>query len=108
MEDKDNTGYYQKIIKAREILGTPEKASMKDIKTSFRKHIMKWHPDKAGEGDEDMYREKSQEIIWAYNVLMDYCREYLISFSKESIKRYMPEEEFWKERFGSDHVWGPG
>jgi DnaJ family protein A protein 2 len=57
-KEVDNTKYY-------ELLGVDKKASMDDIKKSFRKLALKNHPDRGGD------KEKFQELQNAYEVLSD-------------------------------------
>ncbi|MDD3445305.1 MAG: DnaJ domain-containing protein, partial [Zavarzinia sp.] len=52
-----------------ELLGVARGASADDIKKSFRKLAMKWHPDK-NPGDADA-EQKFKEINEAYSVLSD-------------------------------------
>jgi molecular chaperone DnaJ len=52
-----------------ELLGVPRKASMKDIRTAFRKLARKYHPD-LNPGDKSA-EEKFKQIQEAYDVLSD-------------------------------------
>ncbi len=97
---------YERLKAAREILGVAEEATIGEIKSAFRDRIRRWHPDKAGE--DDVHVRMSNEITAAYQTIMSYCRDYKISFSRETVQRYRSEEEFWWERFGNDPMWGPG
>ena len=58
MEFKD---YYQ-------ILGVPEDADVKAIKTAYRKLARKYHPDLSEENDAE---ERFKEVAEAYEVLKD-------------------------------------
>jgi len=97
---------YDELRAAGKILGIPEEATIDEIKTIFHDLIRQWHPDKSKNRNEKQ-KEKSREIINAYKITMEYCREYKISFSKESVDKYRPEEELWWEKFGNDPMWGP-
>ena len=52
------------------ILGISKDASNDDIKKSYRKLAMKWHPDRNTENRENS-EKKFKEISLAYNVLSD-------------------------------------
>ena len=92
---------------ARAVLGIGEEATLDEIKKVFHDLIRKWHPDKAGD-DTRVHHDKSREILEAHKVIIDYCKDYKFSFSREAVSRYRSDEEFWRERFGNDPMWGPG
>lgn len=96
---------YEEIEKALNILGLPEKATLKQIKDSYRKLIVKWHPDKCRKDPKEC-KEMSQKVIEAYKIIIEYCNNYEYSFKKEDIKKQRDYEEFWAEQFGNDPIWG--
>jgi DnaJ-class molecular chaperone len=98
---------YRDIVEAKDLLNLSERASMEEIKSKYRELISQWHPDKCNERDEKC-NEMTRKIIAAYNIIMAYCNQYRYSFSKEEIKKYLSDEEWWFERFGNDHIWGTG
>lgn len=106
MNRDSNKTLYERLTKARTVLGLGEEATLDEIKKTFQELIRKWHPDKAG-GNSELHHEKSRAIIEAYKTIMEYCKEYRISFSRETVNRYRSDEEFWWERFGHDPMWGP-
>jgi DnaJ-class molecular chaperone len=63
---------YQDIIEAKELLNLPERASMKEIKSSYRRLINQWHPDKCTE-NKDKCAEMTRKIIAAYKIITTYC-----------------------------------
>jgi len=97
----------QDILAAKELLNLPERASMAEVKASYRKLIHRWHPDKC-RGDKSKCHEMSSKIIEAYKTIMAYCNQYKYSFAEEEVRRYLSDEEWWMERFGSDPIWGGG
>ncbi len=97
---------YEQLTKARKTLGISEEATLDEIKSSFRDLIRRWHPDKSKQRTEKQ-SDKSREILNAYKFIMEYCREFKISFSKESVDKYRSAEELWWEKFGNDPMWGP-
>ena len=96
---------YQKITEARKVLELAERATMKEIKSHYRALLAQWHPDRCSKNKE-LCNEMTRKIIAAYKTIIAYCDQYNYSFSKEEIRNYLPEEEWWFERFGDDPVWG--
>ena len=77
------------------VLGVARDALQDDIKTEFRKLVLKFHPDR-GNGD----REKFHQITEAYNVLSnpEKRRQYDLSFAGIMITH--PEKDvkaIWKK-----------
>jgi DnaJ-class molecular chaperone len=97
---------YQDIVDAKDLLNLPERASMEEIKSSYRKLLSQWHPDRCSEEDSGKCNEMTKKIIEAYKTVIIYCNQYKYSFSKEEIKKYLSDEDWWFERFGDDPVWG--
>lgn len=95
---------YEKIKLARELLDIPERANIEMVKQKYKEALKKWHPDKCEE-DKELCKKKTEEIIKAYKILLEYCNNYTIDFSEEEIKKYIPPEEFWKKKFGDDPLW---
>ncbi|MBW1741557.1 MAG: J domain-containing protein [Deltaproteobacteria bacterium] len=98
---------YQEITEARKLLGLPERATMEEIKANYRNLIREWHPDRCKETKQEC-TEMTAKIVAAYRLIIDYCNNYKFSFSKEEIRHYLSEEEWWLERFGNDPLWGKG
>ena len=98
-------GLYEEIKNAREVLGVPEKASIDFVKQKYKEALKKWHPDKCGQ-EKTICEEKTREVINAGKILLNYCNNYLIDFSKEEVEKYISAEELWFKKFGKDPVWG--
>jgi DnaJ-class molecular chaperone len=96
---------YQKIYEARKLLELPERASMEEIKSNYRQLLNKWHPDKCGENRAEC-NEMTRRIVAAYKVVIDYCKRYKFSFTKEEVRNNLSPEDWWFERFGTDPLWG--
>lgn len=96
---------YKDVVEAKELLGLPERASMDEIKSNYRKLISQWHPDKCSE-NKDKCHEVTKKIIAAYKIIIAYCEQYRYSFTKEEVKNYLSPEEWWFEKFGNDPMWG--
>lgn len=98
---------FEDITEARKILELPETATMDSIVASYRRLLAKWHPDICSENQEK-YHEMTRRIIWAHQIIVDYCRNYKYSFSEEEVKRHLSPEDWWMKRFGDDPLWGSG
>jgi len=98
---------FYEISAARKILELPERSTMPEIKSNYRRLLAKWHPDKTKENKEEC-AEMTRKIISAYQTILDYCLKYQYSFSEETVKRHQSPEEYWFERFGNDPLWGNG
>ena len=98
---------FEKIAQARKLLNIGEEASIREIRENYLKLLKKYHPD-TSEENKEICSEMTQKIISAYNLLMDYCLNYLISFKKQDIEKYLKDEEWWLHRFGDTPFWGKG
>ena len=98
---------FEQITAARKILELPEQASLAEIKTNYRKLLRKYHPDRCSE-NKDHCTEMTTRLTLAYKTIITYCNQYRFSFSKEEVQKYLPSEEWWFDRFGSDPLWSKG
>jgi DnaJ-class molecular chaperone len=73
-----------------------ETATMKEIKSSYRRLAQRYHPDKHGDADSER-DEIMKRVNQAYNLLMDYCADYRYAFKREDVARTRPEEEDYKK-----------
>ncbi len=97
---------YEELKKARELLGLPEEVTIEEIKYAYRSLLKKWHPDKSIQ-EQHVCNDMVNKIVEAYNLIMKYCNNYKISFSKEEVNKYISDEDWWVERFGEDPIWSP-
>ena len=92
---------FDEIEEARKLLGLGEAATLKEIRSAYRKLANRHHPDKHGsatEENENMMRKLNR----AYKLLMDYCTDYKYSFKEEDVARTYPKEEqfrTWGDRW---------
>lgn len=96
---------YNDIVEARELLNLPERASMEEIKSNYRKLLMQWHPDKCP-GNHEKCTDMTKKLTCAYKTILLYCNQYKYSFTKEEVELYLSAEEWWFDRFGHDPLWG--
>lgn len=92
------------VDRARQVLELPERASMQEIKDSYKRLISLWHPDTCTM-DKEKCQEMTRRIIEAYSVIRHYCSQYEYSFSRQEVERYISREDWWKQRFGDDPLW---
>lgn len=89
---------WTKLEEARKILNLPKRTTRREIIEKYRKLVKKYHPDK--KGDEEL----TKKINEAYEILMEYCDNYLIILEPNA--NITNPEEWWFEHFGEDPVWG--
>lgn len=100
-----STKFFREISAARELLELPEEATLEQVKSRYRSLIARWHPDKCPE-DPEGAQEMTRRIVAAHRLILDYCARYRFSFSEETVRNYLPPEEWWLDRFGDDPLWG--
>ena len=92
---------FDEIEEARKLLGLGEAATLKEIRSAYRRLAHHYHPDKHDSADEEK-EEMMKKLNRAYKVLMDYCTDYKYSFREKDIGRtYAYEEEMrkWRENW---------
>jgi len=93
------------IKNALEILELSDRASLKQIDDNFKKLIKRWHPDKCRKKSK-ICHEKTRQLIESHELLVEYCKNYIISFTDEEINKELSAEELWEKQFGDDSLWG--
>lgn len=92
---------FDDIDEARRLLRLGEAATLREIKSAYRKLSHRHHPDKHGDDaeEDDLMMKKLNQ---AYKLLLDYCNDYKYSFREEDIGRTYPYEEHmrkWRDRW---------
>lgn len=90
---------FQQIDEARKTLNLPQRATMEEIKRNYKELINKWHPDKC-EADKEICEKMTKKIVKAYEIILDYCRNYKYSFYKLDVEAHISYEEWWHRQFG--------
>ena len=95
---------FKDIDRARKVLDLGETASMKEIKDKYRKLSLKYHPDRHNNSlKKKEYEEKIKEINNSYEILINYCIKYPISFDIEKAKE-IEEGEYIKQHFKKGEI----
>ena len=92
---------FLEIDEARRVLGLGEAATLKEIKSAYRRLAHHHHPDTHGSTTEEN-EEVMKKLNRAYKLLMDYCTDYNYSFREEAVARTYPHEEHmrkWRENW---------
>jgi len=91
---------FNKIDRARKLLGLGESATLEEVKEAYRGKAKKFHPDKKHTDKKKIYGEKMVQINWAYETILKYIEEYAFSFRKEDIEKNSPGRDM--KRFSED------
>ncbi len=89
---------WEKLEEARKILKLPKKTTRKEIIENYRKLAKEYHPDHGGN------EELIKKLNYAYELLMEYCDNYLIDL--ESKEFDLDPKDWWFNKFGEDPIWG--
>jgi DnaJ-class molecular chaperone len=91
---------FEKLLKAKTLLGLSEKATLSDIKSRYKTMMQQWHPDKHHD-DSDTAHTMSTQINEAYATLLEYCSQYEYDFNEEHLKeKTLTPQEWWTKKFG--------
>ena len=92
---------FDKLVKAKTLLGLNERATLKEIKLKYKNLIRKWHPDKHTD-DVKSATQMSAQINEAYETVLKYTQEYEYPFDEEHLraKTFTPQE-WWEQKFGT-------
>ncbi len=91
---------FDKLIKAKTLLGLSDKATLAEIKTRYKSMMQQWHPDKHPT-DQSTAHEMSTQINEAYATLLEYCSTYEYNFSEEFLQtKTLTPQEWWTKKFG--------
>ena len=91
---------FDKLIKAKTLLGLSEKASLFEIKSHYKNLMKRWHPDKHPD-DIEQATQMSAQINEAYTTILEYCKDYEYPFDEESLKSSsLSPQEWWENKFG--------
>jgi len=86
---------FEKIDKARRVLGLGNTATMKEIKEAYRKLALQHHPDRCSI-DRAECEARLKEINRAKDTLLQYCSSYRYSFKKPDVEKTLISEETYQ------------
>ena len=95
------------VSEAAAVLGLEGEASLNAIQARFRELAKEWHPDVTAHDPGEAHTTFIR-IREAYEILVNYCMNYEISFRQGDIRKGngYDSKEFWMSRFGDDPIWG--
>jgi hypothetical protein len=95
------------IPEAAEVFRITDRTSLNEIHARFRELVKEWHPDVSCH-DPEISHNTFIRIKEAYDILVNYCMNFEISFRAEDIRQGTDYDshEFWMSRFGNDPIWG--
>ncbi len=99
---------FEDIDRARKVLELGETTSMQEIKNKFRELSLKYHPDRHSNSSKKReYEEKIKEINNSYEIIINYCIKYPVSFEAAKT-REVEEGEYMKQHLKRfyDNWWG--
>jgi hypothetical protein len=90
---------FKDIDRARKILELGKTTSIQEIKNKYRELSLKYHPDRHDRSSEKKkYEEKIKEINNSYEILINYCVKYPISFDAKEVMK-IEEGEYIKQHY---------
>jgi len=94
------------VPKAAAVFGFSQRGKPECVHTRFRDPARDWHPDILLD-DPGISHDTFIRIKEAYDILVDYCMNYEISFGKKDICNGagIDSREIWMNSFGDDPIW---
>ena len=89
---------FNEIEGAGKLLGLGEAATLKEIKSAYRRMAHRHHPDKRS-GRDRAENETMKRLNWAYKLIMDYCANYKYTFREEDVTRTYPNDEYLRRYY---------
>ena len=83
---------FKEIDEARRLLELGDAATLREIRSAYKRLAQRHHPDKHGGGADDA--EVMKRLNSAYKLLTAYCDEYRYSFREEDNAKTYPHEEY--------------
>lgn len=98
---------FNQIDQARKLLKLDKSATLSEIKESFRRLSLQYHPDRCRSEKKKECEELFKKINRAYEILLAYCAGYEYSFKERDVKSNTMDKELYAhlKRF-YDGWWG--
>ncbi len=94
---------WEEVGQAMELLGLGDRATLGEIKHSYRNKCKQYHPDLVG-GDREK-GEMMRRLTRAYDALLNHCDQFkipLVPGDSDTVEA----DDWWMDRFGQDPLWG--
>ena len=85
---------FKQIDEARKLLELDKESTLEEIKASYRKLSLQYHPDRCKGFDKKYCQEMFKKISHANDILIKYCRGYSYSFQEKDVKRNIMGKEY--------------
>ncbi len=93
------------ILEAKELLGLGDRATLGEIKRSYRQQCKAFHPDIVGNDKEK--GTVMRQLTRSYDLLIRHCSQFripLVPGDGDAVEA----DDWWMDRFGQDPLWGKG
>ena len=90
---------FNEIDEARKLLGLGDAATLKEIKSAYRRMAHRYHPDKHRADDSTKDEDVMKKLNRAYKLLMEYCSNYKYCFREEDVVRTYPSDEYLRRYY---------
>ena len=85
---------FREVNSARKILGLTETATLQEIKETYRKLSLRYHPDRCKGKKKKECEQMFKKINEANRIIMAYCAGYKYSFKEKDVKDNTPDLDF--------------
>lgn len=91
------------ISEAKELFGLGDRATLGEIKRSYRNKCKQYHPDLVG--NDKAKGDMMRKLTRAYDVLLGHSNQFkipLVPGDSDTVEA----DDWWMDRFGQDPLWG--
>ena len=87
---------FKEVEQSRKLLGLDEYVTLKEIRNTYKKLVLKYHPDRCPDSKKKECEKIFKDISHANDILMNYCAGYKYSFKEKDVKRNVMEKEAYE------------
>ncbi len=94
---------WQEVLEAKELLNLGDRATLGEIKRSYRQKCKEFHPDIVG--NDKAKGDIMRKLTRSYDLLINHCRQFripLVPGDGDAVEA----DDWWMDRFGQDPLWG--